>query len=111
MAENRIDPNTRNNDIGVFPGTSRMLYSGAVGLAGDKLVGGVATWIRCVTGGWVVYHNPLNDTDNAEFLQDGEKAPLIFDKIYDTTTAVDSQVTTAQTVLYYTTPDRLSSKG
>ena len=104
--EQKLDPKTQNNDIGLYPVKARWAYKGTI--ASDIIIGEICTWIRAINGGSIVYRNPVTKENNIEYLQDGEKAPILFDKIYVSAT-VDGviETTTASNVIYYTTPAQL----
>jgi hypothetical protein len=108
MTANKMSAGIRNNDIGLYPARSRVAYTGVI--SADVTIGEIATWVRAVTGGWIVYRNPMSNEDGVEYVNDGEKAPICFDKIYSTK-SVDGKTTTAQTVLWYSTPQSFSQES
>ncbi len=98
---NKLDPNTRNNDIGLYFGRSRRVVL-------DEQFGEMASWIKAGTAGDVVWKNSLNGEIGIISFEAGEALPIFCDEIL-TGATIDGtpESTSAGTLIWIATPARL----
>lgn len=92
----KLDPNTRNNDIGLyFTKTRRVVV--------DQDFGELATWIKAGTAGDVIWYNSFSDETSIINLEAGEPAPIAATKILSAATIDGTPETTTATTLFWMT--------
>jgi len=103
MAANKLDPNTRNNDTGLYFGRSRRVVL-------DASFGEMASWIKAGTGGDVVWYNSLSGETGIWNLEAGESFPVMCDKILTGATIDGTPETTSALNLFWaSTPSNIGT--
>jgi hypothetical protein len=101
MTTNKLDPNTPNNDVGLYWRKSRRVDPLAAGL--PFTIGEMASGIKCSVAGTVVIENTVNSEINIVALEAGEWVPIMFDKVLSGATIDGVAETTTATGLFWTT--------
>lgn len=101
MAAKKLDPSTRNNDIGLYWSKTRRIDPLAAGL--PYAVGEVATGLVAGTAGIVVYTNALTGDDDVMSFEAGEWKPIVFTDILFGATIEGIAETTTATNMFWTT--------
>ena len=103
MTARKLDPKTRNNDIGLYFGRSRRVVI-------DQTFGEMASWIKANVGGDIVWKNSITGEIGIWNLEDGEAAPIVCDMILTSGTVGGTLETTSATgMLWASTPADLGS--
>lgn len=100
---NKLDPNTRNNDVGLYFGRTRRVTL-------DTKFGEVASWIKAGAAGDVVWKNSISGEIGIWNLEAGESAPIACDEILTGATIDGTPETTGATnILWASTPSNLGT--
>jgi len=96
-----LSKNTLNKDIGIFPSTSRIAFTGAI--TQDIKFSYAINMIKCVGApGYVVWHNPFTEDQtlayNVSYINLGETITVLAD-IICATKVVDGKTTDAETLI------------
>lgn len=111
MAVRKLDPNTRNNDIGLYMGRTRRV------LALDQSIGEVACWLKATNAGLVVWRNDESGEEGVWHMEAGATVPIFFTKILTSATIDGNVETTSLTagpageLFWASTPSDLNSKN
>lgn len=101
MTSKKLDPNTRNNDIGLYFGKSRRVIV-------DEPFGELASWIKAGTAGTVIWSNSVSGEVSIWDLEAGESFPAPCDQILSAATIGGSpEVTSATNLFWASTPANL----
>jgi hypothetical protein len=101
MSNKKLDPNTRNNDIGLQFGKSRRVVV-------DALFGELASWVKAVGAGDIIWSNSVSGEVGIWNLEAGESFPVVCDQILSAATIDgNAETTTATTMLWASTPSDL----
>jgi hypothetical protein len=102
MSEARLDPKTRNNDVGLYFRRSRRVVV-------DAPFGELATWIKSIDGGDVIWKNTKSGETNIWNFEAGETIPLTCDIILSGATIAGTPETTASAnMIWASSPADLS---
>jgi len=104
MAANKLDPQTGNNDIGLYFTRSRRVVV-------DAPFGELATWIKAGTAGVVVYRNSLTGEEGLWNLEAGETAPIACTKILASATIDGLSETTTAGNMFWATSGKVVGKA
>ncbi len=102
MSTKKLDPNTRNNDIGLYWDKCRRVDPAAAGL--PFTIGEVATGLISSVANTVVTENTVSGEINVVPFEAGEWKPIVFDKVLVGAT-IDgvAETTTVATGMFWTT--------
>lgn len=103
MSVGKLDPNTRNNDIGLYFGRSRRVVV-------DTPFGEMASWIKAGTAGDVIWYNSRTRETGIWNFEAGETAPIICDQILSSATIDGTPETTgAGNLIWAATPSKVGA--
>lgn len=100
--ENKLDPSTKNNDVGLYWGRTRRVDPLGAGL--PYAIGELATGIKAGIAGDIVWYNSLIDETSVITVEAGEWVPIACTDILSGAT-IDgvAETTTAGTPAFWTT--------
>lgn len=107
MAATKLDPNTPNNNIGLYMGRTRRI------LALDQSIGEVACWLKATNAGLIVWRNDENGEEGVWPVEAGSTVPIFFTKILTSATidgSVETTTLTAAELFWASTPQHLNKK-
>ena len=109
MSADKLDPNTRNNDIGLYWGKTRRVDPLAGGL--PYVIGEITSGIKAGTAGDVVWKNSVNGEEGIISLEAGEWVPILCDEILSGAT-IDgrAETTTATNMIWTAAPSNVGKK-
>lgn len=97
----KLDPNTRNNDIGLYFGKTRRVVV-------DTPFGEMASWIKAGTAGDIIWHNSRSGETGIWNVEAGESFPVACDEILSAATIEGTpETTTAANIFWASTPSSL----
>lgn len=102
MGAFKFNPTTCNNEVGVYFVKSRRVVIGTP-------FGEMASWIKSLQPGTIVFYNSLLDETSVIETEAGEALPIVCDKILTSATIDGSlETTTVVNMFWITTPQQLS---
>lgn len=101
MTATKLDPQTPNNDVGLYWKKSRRVDPLGAGL--PFTIGEVCTGMKTSTAGIVVVENSVTGLQNVLSFEAGEWQPIVYDRVLVSATIDGVLETTTATGLFWTT--------